>query len=369
MNKVRHVLGISGGKDSAALAVYLKDSYPMLDIDYYSCDTKCELIETEELIQKLESYLGHITHLVAAEGSTEKTPFDHFLKISGGYLPSPQARWCTQKMKLAEFENYVGNDPTISYVGIRGDEDREGYVSTRQNIQTIFPFRRNIWSVDVINLVLSNKNKAKLLAFYKETATKDVLSRVEPFLQLDISKDFYYTKKLNALLDISVSTFNRAVFLFLKTTDYPVGKLDSFPLVENEDIITKEDVFKILEDSGVGIPAYYKPIKFEVDGKIGYYNRSRSGCYFCFYQQRIEWIWLYEQHPDKFYQALDYEKDGYTWIQGESLSDLIQPERIRQIKLDHIVKTEKDQNVTENKSEYLIDILGDDEINCANCFI
>ena len=27
MNKVRHVLGISGGKDSAALAIYLKDKY------------------------------------------------------------------------------------------------------------------------------------------------------------------------------------------------------------------------------------------------------------------------------------------------------------------------------------------------------
>lgn len=25
---VRHVLGISGGKDSAALAIYLKDNYP-----------------------------------------------------------------------------------------------------------------------------------------------------------------------------------------------------------------------------------------------------------------------------------------------------------------------------------------------------
>ena len=100
MSKVRHVLGISGGKDSAALAIYLKRLYPQLPIEYYNTDTKCELAETEKLIENLKSYLGHIEILVAAEDSPEPTPFDHFLKISGGYLPSPQARWCTQKMKL-----------------------------------------------------------------------------------------------------------------------------------------------------------------------------------------------------------------------------------------------------------------------------
>ena len=101
---VRHVLGISGGKDSAALAIYLKNKYPDLEIDFYTCDTKCELTETEELVDKLRSYLGNITTLIAAQGSPEPTPFDHFLKTSGGYLPSVQARWCTNKMKLAEFE-------------------------------------------------------------------------------------------------------------------------------------------------------------------------------------------------------------------------------------------------------------------------
>ena len=30
--KVRHILGISGGKDSAALAIYLKEKYPNLKI-------------------------------------------------------------------------------------------------------------------------------------------------------------------------------------------------------------------------------------------------------------------------------------------------------------------------------------------------
>lgn len=141
--KIRHILGISGGKDSAALAIYLKQKYPTLKIEYYNSDTGCELAETELLIDRLGAYLGSIKRLRAAEGSPEPTPFEHFLKAAGGFLPSPQARWCTKKMKLDEFERYVGDDYAISYVGIRGDEDREGYVSSKPNIQSVFPFRRN----------------------------------------------------------------------------------------------------------------------------------------------------------------------------------------------------------------------------------
>ena len=36
MTRVRHVLGISGGKDSAALAIYMKQKYPELEIEYYN---------------------------------------------------------------------------------------------------------------------------------------------------------------------------------------------------------------------------------------------------------------------------------------------------------------------------------------------
>ena len=169
MNKIRHVLGISGGKDSAALAIYMRRRHPELEIEYYNSDTGCELDDTIRLVDNLESYLERkISRLVAAQGSTEPTPFDHFLKTSGGYLPSPQSRWCTQKLKLAEFEKFVGEEPTISYVGIRGDEEREGYVSTKPNIQAIFPFRRNIWSLDVITKVLNNDNIKILEELYLE---------------------------------------------------------------------------------------------------------------------------------------------------------------------------------------------------------
>jgi len=365
---VRHVLGISGGKDSAALAIYMKSKYPDLNVEYYNTDTGCELAETELLINRLESFLGCIKRLRAAEGSPEPTPFEHFLRASGNFLPSPQQRRCTQKMKLSEMERFVGDEPTISYVGIRGDEDREGYVSTKPNIQAIFPFRRNIWSIDVIHNIVHKNNIERFTEVYLSIAPDDLKDRLKEILEHPLTKDFYYAKKTNALMDVDLKLFNRVVFEYLKGTDYPVGKLEEFPLVDNEDVLIKEDIFRILEDSGVGVPAYYKPIEFEVDGKTGTYNRSRSGCYFCFFQQKIEWIWLYEQHPDLFSRAMEFEKDGYTWNQNESLEELIRPERVRQIKLDAIKKQEAKKNAG---TGLLVDMLDDDDNDafCANCFI
>jgi 3'-phosphoadenosine 5'-phosphosulfate sulfotransferase (PAPS reductase)/FAD synthetase len=367
--KVRHILGISGGKDSAALAIYLKQKYPTMNIEYYNSDTGCELAETETLIDRLGAYLGHISRLRAAEGSPEPTPFEHFLKSMGGFLPSVQQRWCTKKMKLDEFERFVGDDNAISYVGIRGDEDRDGYISSRSNIQSIFPFRRNIWSLDVVNKFLNNDNLEQIIDIYDNLCPEGIMKEdLMDIVKKPITKQFYYSKKLNALLDFDVKMFNHAVFAFLKTTDYPVGKLseEEFPLLDNDEILVKDDIFRLLRDSGVGVPAYYEEIPFEADGKTGTYCRSRSGCYFCFFQQRIEWIWLYEQHPDLFKKAMSFEKDGYTWIQGEPLSHLIKPERIRQIKLD-IIKRQED-NKKQNKGTTLVDLFGD-EIMCANCFI
>ena len=366
---VRHILGISGGKDSAALAIYLKQKYPNLGIEYYNSDTGCELDETEALINRLEAYLGKIVRLkaVEVENSPEPTPFHHYLKAMGGFLPSPQARWCTKKMKLDRFEEFVGDDYAISYVGIRGDEDRDGYISSKPNIQAIFPFRKNIWSIDVINKVLHNDNINQLIDIYDKLCPDGIMKEdIMDIVRKPLSKTFFYSKKMNALLDFDIKLFNHVVFEYLKTTDYPVGKLDEFPLLDNTDVLVKDDIFRILRESGVGVPAYYEEIPFEVDGKQGTYCRSRSGCYFCFFQQKIEWIWLLEQHPDLYKKAMGFEKDGYTWNQNESLEELCKPERVRQIKLD-IIKRQED-NRKQEKGATLADILGD-EIMCANCFI
>jgi tRNA(Ile)-lysidine synthase TilS/MesJ len=56
--EVRHIVSVSGGKDSAALAVFLKQKYPQIPAEYVFCDTGTELPETYEYLEKMEAVLG-----------------------------------------------------------------------------------------------------------------------------------------------------------------------------------------------------------------------------------------------------------------------------------------------------------------------
>ena len=234
---VKHVLGLSGGRDSAALAVYMRQYHPELEIDYFFTDTGKELPEVYEYLGRLEGLLGRpILRL------NPDRDFDFWLKQYNGFLPSPQTRWCTRQLKLRPFEHWVrpmlDDGATVySYVAIRSDESyREGYASKHENLIVRLPFK--------------------------------------------------------------------------------------------EAGIDKAGVLEILESAGIGLPTYYS-------------WRTRSGCTFCFFQQKIEWVRLREQHPEAFEEAKRYEKnaidDGspFTWSQGESLDELERPERIEQIRQDH----------------------------------
>jgi hypothetical protein len=372
---VKHLLGISGGKDSAALAIYLNRKYPALDVEYYTCDTGKELKETYELIDRLESALGKkiMKYSSFEEGRTAiDNPFDHFLASYGHYLPSSISRWCTKKMKLEPFEQNIGDEPTISYVGIRGDENREGYISKRQNIQTIFPFRKNIWSEDVIKLALSKESRAIIAKGLEIKLEGDPLKKAIEILDKPLGLTFSMKQKANAMLDFNTVAFNHAVHKLLQTTDYPVGKLDYFPLLDNNEVLVIDDIYQILEDSGVGIPAYYLPVEYqvEIDGKIetGTYSRSRSGCFFCFYQQKIEWVWLLEQHPTLFEAAKEYEKDGYTWSE-EPLTALEKPERVLAIKVDHWKRTKRNKSKAASNLSWKDQVLAAEGQGCTSCFI
>lgn len=226
----RHVLGLSGGKDSAALAIYIKDRYPDIHekIEYFFTDTGAELKEVYEFLDKLEAYLGKEIHKLSSGKD-----FDHYLKVHNEYLPSAKQRWCTRVMKIHPFEAFVGDNPVISYVGIRADEDREGYISSKPTIKAVFPFV--------------------------------------------------------------------------------------------EDGVVRADVFQMLEET-VGVPEYYK-------------WRSRSGCYFCFFQRQDEWLGLKRNHPELFEKAKAYENRqrkkfdwavgevdigyGYTWSSQGSLDEIV----------------------------------------------
>lgn len=395
MSNVRHVLGISGGKDSAALALYLGEYFPSLNLELYCCDTGKELDETYELIEKLEAHLGkEVKQLIAVKtdktkpnyvNSNKNTPFDYYLNDYRGFLPSSFARWCTKNLKLKPFEEYIGDDPTISYVAIRGDEEREAYVSTKENVQTIFPFKKNIWSFDVISLVLDQHNIGQLKDIYEIKVKPKNLNRILEEVERPITPEYNLNRKTKTLIDLDVTAFNRSVFHFLKKTDYPLAQLDDFPLLDKSHInidkrvIVRDQVFKMLENSGVGVPKYYRKLEYEVDGKKGTYSRTRSGCFFCFYQQKIEWVWLYENNRKKFEEAMDYEKEGFTWMEDESLEELAQPERRKEIKLQHL---KKKQNGSSKKSKTLLNNLlnedgkgeyfdkeDEDYAGCTVCFI
>ncbi len=365
--KVRHVLGISGGKDSAALAMYMKIRHPEIEMEYYFSDTGKELPETYELISELESFLGKKILKLEANYS-HKNPFDHYLDIYNGYLPSSMARWCTQKLKLEPFERWIGDDLAISYVGIRDDEDREGYVSTKQNIQSIFPFRKHIWSIEILHKVLHNSNRTKLADLYKMHSSVELFDRCLEIINEPQSPKYLFSQKMKDLLHLSISTFNHVVFDFLKDQNLPISHLENYSLLDNEEGVDIDRVFQLFRENGVKVPGYYDEIEFEENGQKGKYNRSRSGCFFCFYQRKIEWVWLYERHPELFKKAQEYEKDGYSWMDNETLEELIKPERIAQIKLDYIATLQKKLNGA-SKSNKLVDILADDNEVCANCFI
>lgn len=229
----RHVLGISGGKDSAALAVFVRQTRPELDVDYFFTDTGKELPEVYEFLGRLEGFLGKpIARL------NPRRDFDFWLREYHHFLPSPQTRWCTRQLKLAPFEQWIrpmlaAGDKVTTYVAIRSDEEyREGYSSKHPNLKVSLPFR--------------------------------------------------------------------------------------------ESGIDRKGVMDILDSSGVGVPKYYD-------------WRSRSGCTFCFFQQKIEWVKLREKHPEAFEEAKGYEKNAlehgspFTWTKGEPLQELEKPERIAQI--------------------------------------
>jgi len=266
MSKYRHILSLSGGKDSTALALYMKDRVP--EMEYVFCDTGEELEETHKYLLSIEAQLGtKIARL------NPDRPFVHYLDIYRGVLPDPRTRWCTRMLKIRPFEWYVGDDSVVLYVGIRADESqRKGYVSTKSNITARFPFI--------------------------------------------------------------------------------------------DEGITRSDVFRILEESGLGLPDYYR-------------WRSRSGCYFCFFQQKREWVGLLENHEKLFWKAADFEKtdsetgERYTWIQGEGLSELAKPKRVAKIKQEYHqrLKREKRNLPNQSLSEVFTWASTETSVGCTFCHL
>ena len=116
--KERHVLGLSGGKDSAALAVHMSEKYPSIPIEYYFTDTGYELKETYKFLDKLKTRLSRPIKYIQP-----KNTFDYYMKKYNNFLPSATARWCTIEMKLKPFEKWLApslKEGTKIYIAIAG---------------------------------------------------------------------------------------------------------------------------------------------------------------------------------------------------------------------------------------------------------
>ena len=223
---VRHILSLSGGKDSTALAIYMRDKVP--GMEYVFCDTAKELTETYDYLDRLEVYLGQ--PIVRLKTDRQRL---HVTSICMAGYCRMLAFAGVQKLKIRAFERYVGDETVINYIGISADENRTGNISSKPNLTSRYPFK--------------------------------------------------------------------------------------------EDGIYKQDVARIFEESGLGFPDYYK-------------WRSRSGCYFCFFQQRVSGWAFWKTILNCLKKPKTYEKEdaetgrSYTWNQRKSLIQLAKPERMAQIR-------------------------------------
>lgn len=140
----RHILSLSGGKDSAALAVYMREEYPHIPLEYLFIDSGCELPETYAYLDRLEAILGIDIIRIGATERSDRKDFFYWLKFFNGVLPSPQNRWCTRLLKIQPYVEFLkknhGSETIFNYAGLRADEDRTGYKPKSEKVFSRFPF-------------------------------------------------------------------------------------------------------------------------------------------------------------------------------------------------------------------------------------
>ncbi len=117
----RHIVALSGGKDSTAMALRLQESEPA-NYDFCYTPTGRELPEMQDHWKKLECLLGKPLLKIPGPSLLDRI-------IHKRMLPNHRFRYCTAEVKIEPFIKYAEiQKPAICYVGIRADEatDREG---------------------------------------------------------------------------------------------------------------------------------------------------------------------------------------------------------------------------------------------------
>jgi 3'-phosphoadenosine 5'-phosphosulfate sulfotransferase (PAPS reductase)/FAD synthetase len=147
---IKHVVAVSGGKDSVAMALRLKELNPDIDYEYVITPTGDELPEMKAHWEKLEKVLGPLKRLPT---STLKE-----LILQKKMIPNFRARWCTVELKIKPFKEYMSSLPpgSIMYVGLRADEPgRLGIIDS--DINTEYPMQDWSWTIDDVWAYLDHK--------------------------------------------------------------------------------------------------------------------------------------------------------------------------------------------------------------------
>lgn len=144
-----HVIALSGGKDSTALALRLRELNPETDYSFVCTPTGDELPEMFAHWRKLGDLLGKrltpVTHSKGLKGVIREQKM----------LPNFRARFCTRILKIEPYRKWLAeNIPCVSYVGLRADEEGRagGAYSDIAGVEMRFPLREWGWKeADVWN--------------------------------------------------------------------------------------------------------------------------------------------------------------------------------------------------------------------------
>jgi len=155
MGQPIHVVAFSGGKDSTAMVLRMREVWPRLQFRVICTPTGDELPELNDHWKSVEEMIG-----VPIERITNRT-LDEWIQDFGA-LPNWRQRWCTRLLKiepclgfLSRLRRSSGHDPVL-YVGLRADEEaRKGIYS--EQVQTRFPLREWGWGLKEVQGYLARR--------------------------------------------------------------------------------------------------------------------------------------------------------------------------------------------------------------------
>ncbi len=159
MSEPKHIVGLSGGGDSTALALWLKDNEPR-DYTYICNATGNELPSLFEHLARLEKMLGKQIERVGYHTDL------YGLIEEEGMIPNVRARFCTRVLKIEPTIDYFSRLPSgsVLYVGLlAGEEARSGLYG--EDITSRFPLQEMGWNKAAVRAY----NKARGVAVPERT--------------------------------------------------------------------------------------------------------------------------------------------------------------------------------------------------------